>query len=129
MFDLVEELGGRIVLDATDIGERGMPEPFDHDQVRHDPLGALVAAYFGGITHAFRRPNSALYHWLKDRLTDRGVKGIILPRCLGCDTWHAEQHRIKQETNLPVLDLVLADGADSKAHMAGRLQAFMEMLA
>ena len=128
LFDSIEQFGGRVVLDATDHGQRGLPARFDPGGLQDDPLDALVEAYFGGIAHAFRRPNTALYDWLAQHLAGGTIKGIIYRRSIGCDIWHAEQYRIRQETNLPGLDLVLADETDSEGQATGRLQAFLEML-
>ena len=49
IFDLIEQLGGRVVLDGTEGGERTMPARFDPERVREDPLGELVRAYFDTI--------------------------------------------------------------------------------
>ena len=71
LFDLVEECGGRIVLDATETGQRGVRGPFDRRRLLEDPLMELAEAYFR-IPDASRRPNSELYQWLKDQLARAG---------------------------------------------------------
>ena len=58
-FDLVERAGGRIVLDATEHGQRTLPRPFDPARVAAEPLEELADAYFDGIPDAFRRPEHA----------------------------------------------------------------------
>ena len=45
-FNLIEQAGGRVVLDATEGGERTMPRPFDQAKVASDPLQELADAYF-----------------------------------------------------------------------------------
>jgi hypothetical protein len=57
LFDLVEEAGGRIALDATETGRRGQPRPFDRRRIAEEPLMELADAYLG-IADASRRPNS-----------------------------------------------------------------------
>ena len=57
-FDLVERAGGRVVLDATEGGERTLPRPFDPARLAADPFEELADAYFDAIPDAFRRPNS-----------------------------------------------------------------------
>ena len=47
-FDLVEQAGGRVVLDATEGAERTMPRRFDPARVASDPLRELADAYFDG---------------------------------------------------------------------------------
>ena len=88
--------GGRVVLDATEGGQRTMPRRFDPARVASDPLQELADAYFDGIPDAFRRPNSRLYEWLGRELAARHVQGIIFRRYLWCDLWHAELQRLKQ---------------------------------
>jgi benzoyl-CoA reductase/2-hydroxyglutaryl-CoA dehydratase subunit BcrC/BadD/HgdB len=129
LFDMVEQLGGRIVLDATETGERGMCLPFDRRRLADDPLTELARAYFGGIHDASRRPNSELYRWLKRELVGRAVRGIILRRYVWCDIWHAEFGRLKDWTHLPVLDMDSAgDYEMQRARTSNRIRAFLEML-
>ena len=78
-FDLVEHAGGRVVLDATEGGERTLPRPFDPARLAADPLEELADAYFDGIPDAFRRPNSRLYEWLGRELAARQVARNHLP--------------------------------------------------
>ena len=78
LFDVVEECGGRIVLDATETGQRGLPGPFDRRRLTEDPLMELAQVYFR-IPDASRRPNSELYRWLKDELARAGASRHPLP--------------------------------------------------
>lgn len=129
IFDMVEQFGGQIVLDATETGERGMCTPFDRRRIRDDPLFELANAYFNGIPDASRRPNSELYKWLKARLGDRTVRGIIFRRYIWCDTWHAELWRLKEWTELPVLDIDVGGDNETHQHRApNRIRSFLEML-
>ena len=129
MFDVVEDFGGRIVLDATETGERGMCARFDRRRLQLDPLIELSEAYFGSIPDASRRPNSQLYNWLKYELTGRGVRGIIFRRYIWCDIWHAELYRLKQWSGLPVLDMdVSGDQKTLSLQTTQRIGAFLEML-
>jgi benzoyl-CoA reductase/2-hydroxyglutaryl-CoA dehydratase subunit BcrC/BadD/HgdB len=129
LFDIIEQSGGRIVLDATETGERGICARFDRRRIHDDPLLELADAYFGGIQDASRRPNSELYKWLQRELVTRGVQGIIFRRYLWCDMWHAELRRLKDWTNLPVLDIDTAgDNETDEYRTANRICAFLEML-
>ncbi|HUT45325.1 MAG TPA: 2-hydroxyacyl-CoA dehydratase family protein [Sedimentisphaerales bacterium] len=129
LFDLIEQSGGRIVLDATETGERGLCVPFDHRRLRDEPLMELADAYFGGIRDASRRPNSELYKWLQRELASRDVQGIIFRRYLWCDIWHAELRRLKDFSNLPVLDIDTAGDNDiEQQRTVNRIRAFLEML-
>jgi benzoyl-CoA reductase/2-hydroxyglutaryl-CoA dehydratase subunit BcrC/BadD/HgdB len=124
---LVAEYGGQVVLDGTDEGERAQPARFDRRRLQDDPLGELVSAYFGSIPDVFRRPNSELFTWLKRKVTERGVQGVILARQVWCDQWHAEVQRLRESLDIPLLDLDL-DGEPCGARAHTRIQAFMESL-
>jgi benzoyl-CoA reductase/2-hydroxyglutaryl-CoA dehydratase subunit BcrC/BadD/HgdB len=129
LFDMIESFGGRIVLDATETGERGLCAPFDRRRLREEPFMELAGAYFNGIHDASRRPNNELYKWLKIELTDRAVRGIIFRRYVWCDMWHAELHRLKDWAGLPVLDIDTAgDNEMERQRTTNRIRAFLEML-
>ena len=129
ILDIAEQAGGRIVLNAAETGERGMCAPFDRRRLRDGPLMELANAYFGGIQDASRRPNSELYKWLKSKLTDREVRGIIFHRYVWCDMWHAELQRLKDWTDLPVLDIDTTGDNETRLHRtANRIRAFLETL-
>jgi len=129
IFDIVEQAGGHIVLDASETGQRGMCAPFDRRGLREKPLLELASAYFCGIQDASRRPNSGLYKWLKSRLADTRARGIIFHRYLWCDMWHAELQRLKDWTELPVLDIDTAgNNQTSKQRTTNRIRAFLETL-
>ncbi|UCC96678.1 MAG: 2-hydroxyacyl-CoA dehydratase [Phycisphaerales bacterium] len=129
LFDMVEQLGGRIVLDATETGDRGMCPEFDRARLRKDPLRELARAYFGSIPDASRRPNSDLYEWLERELIGRAVRGIIFRRYLWCDLWHAELGRLKDRIELPVLDIDSAgENHLERPRISNRIRAFLEML-
>lgn len=128
IFDLVEQAGGTIVLDATAGGEMTMAPPFDRARLAGDPMGELIDAYFGRIPHAMRRPNSQLHEYLNRELTARGARGLIYRRYQWCDTWHGEAGRLKDSLPAPVLDLVAGDDESDRAYLLTRIQAFVEML-
>ena len=128
LFDMIEQSGGRIVLDATETGERSMCAPFDRRRLRNEPRMELADAYFGSIPDASRRPNSDLYSWLNHELSGRGVKGIVFRRYVWCDMWHAELRRLKDWTDLPVLDIDTAGDNQTDHRTANRIRAFLEML-
>jgi len=128
LFDLIEEAGGHVALDATDSGERTLPAPFAADRLHTAPLEELADAYFGHIPHAFRRPNDALYQWLGRELARSGAKGLIVRRYVWCDTWHAEVERLREWASVPVLDLDVNGGGDAEGRAANRIQAFIEAL-
>ncbi len=127
--DHVERAGGRIVVDATEGGERTLPGLVDRERLQDDPLDELVRIYFDTIPDVFRRPNTGLYEWLDKRLSLQAVRGIILRRYPFCDLWHAELHRLREWNDVPVLDIDVSTGQESEASRTlGRVEAFLEML-
>ena len=129
LFEVVERLGGRVALDATEGGTRMLPAPFDSQRVVEDPLGELVRAYFATTPDVFRRPNDPLYTWLAHQFRDRGVRGVLFRRYVWCDLWHAELVRLRQWSPVPVLEIdVNHDDHGVPPRIAGRVEAFLEML-
>jgi benzoyl-CoA reductase/2-hydroxyglutaryl-CoA dehydratase subunit BcrC/BadD/HgdB len=128
LFDVIEEAGGAVVLDATTTGERTLAGPFDRRTLRDDPFNVLVDAYFGHIPDAFQRPNSRLYAWLRKEIADRGVKGILFKRFTWCDTWHGEVQRMKEWSHLPLLSIDTGDDDRIQERIASRIHAFLEVL-
>ncbi len=128
LFDLVEQAGGVVALDATETGERGRPPPLDGRFLAEDPFGCLVDAYFGAIPDAFRRPDTALYDWLGAAFRERNVRGILLRYYAWCDVWRAEARRIKDWADVPLVAVsCAADGSDT-AHLRTRIDALIEMI-
>jgi benzoyl-CoA reductase/2-hydroxyglutaryl-CoA dehydratase subunit BcrC/BadD/HgdB len=129
IFDLLEEIGGRVVLDASEGGERTLPRPFDSARLAADPIEELADAYFRHIPDVFRRPNQGFYHWLGDALAARRVRGILFRRYVWCDLWHAELQRLKQWSPVPVLEIDVGyDDHGAWNRLRGRVEAFLEML-
>jgi benzoyl-CoA reductase/2-hydroxyglutaryl-CoA dehydratase subunit BcrC/BadD/HgdB len=129
-YDVLETAGGRVVLDATEGGERTMPKRFDPRKVAADPLQELADVYFDSLPDAFRRPNHRLYEWLGVELAARQVRGLVFRRYVWCDLWHAELKRLKDWSPVPVLELDVGDDdLSARSRMTGRLEAFLEMLA
>jgi benzoyl-CoA reductase/2-hydroxyglutaryl-CoA dehydratase subunit BcrC/BadD/HgdB len=127
LYDVIEQYGGRVALDATDYGERGLPEPFDPRLMAEDPFEAMASAYLQ-IPHVRQRPNESLFRWLAENMERRQVQGLILRRSLWCDLWHAEVARIKDWAPVPVLDLDLDVDTTIPERAKGRIAAFLEML-
>ena len=126
VFDLIEQAGGHVVLDATDGGERAQPEPFDRRRIGRTPLAELADAYFGTIPHAFRRPNSTLFEYLAYQVAARAVRGIIFRRYAWCDTWNAELPRLRQCVDVPVLDMDFGAEGQDRGRKLCRVEALLE---
>jgi benzoyl-CoA reductase/2-hydroxyglutaryl-CoA dehydratase subunit BcrC/BadD/HgdB len=128
IFDLIEEGGGRVVLDATESGERTMPRFPTRRGLDDDPFSSLVEAYFGRIPDVFQRPNSRLYGWLKRQMAERRIRGIILRYYTWCDKWHAELQRMKEWSSTPVLGISAGADETVDGHTVSRIESFLELL-
>ena len=136
LLDAIEKAGGRVVLNATEAGERSLwpASPLDEAQpsagAPAQPEAALQAlfarSYLANCVDVFQRPNTRLYAWLRARLTARKARGIILWHYVGCDLWRAEAQPMREAFGLPVL-LLDADEAAPRRN-TGRLEAFLESL-
>lgn len=129
VYSLIRKSGGSVVLDGTEGGTRTMPARFDRRRLRDSPLRELTDAYFGSIPGAFRRPDDLLYSWVTREVRASGARGVILVRYVWCDLWTAHAERLADATGLPVLEVDLSDDASQERRIAGRIDAFLEILA
>jgi hypothetical protein len=126
VLDVIERAGGRVVLNATEAGERSL---WATSNPGSEPaLQALTRAYLDHCVDVFQRPNTRLYDWLKQRLIARNVRGILLWQYLGCDLWRAEAQSLREAFGLPVLLLEADEAASDSLRQSGRIQAFLESL-
>ncbi len=126
LFDLVTTAGGRVALNATELGERCLVPPVPDSGGRADPLGVLADHYFENCIDVFRRPNLQLYAWLSARLAQRHIRAILLWAYLHCDLWRAEAQTLRERFNLPVLMVEAQDVASTPARVLNRLGALVE---
>ena len=129
ILDRLESAGARIALNATDFGERCLPDSPDAEALIDNPLAELARMYFGSLPHAFRRPNTMMVDYLERMLAERECRGVVYRRTPWCDTWNAEIHRLREQTALPVLELDFCGEGDSDSRTTGRIEAFLETLA
>ena len=125
LLDAIEKAGGRVVLNATEAGERSLWSAPPLGQAQLD-LARLARGWLANCVDVFQRPNTRLYDWLRERLTARKVRGIVLWHYVGCDLWRAEAQPMRAAFGLPVL-LLDADEAMPQRN-TGRLEAFLESL-
>jgi hypothetical protein len=126
VLDTIERAGGRVVLNATEAGERTLMS-LDLNKAG-DPRDMLARRYVQGCVDVFQRPNTRLYAWLKERLTARQARGIVLWHYVGCDLWRAEAPSLREAFGLPVLLLQAEEAQADSLRNAGRIQAFVETL-
>jgi benzoyl-CoA reductase/2-hydroxyglutaryl-CoA dehydratase subunit BcrC/BadD/HgdB len=130
----IEALGGTVVLNATETGERtlaprGLPRSVRHECDHVERMAEeLAQCLLEQCVDVFQRPNTPLYAWLEPRLAERKVQGIILWHYLGCDLWRAEAESLRETFKLPLLLLEAGESDSLSQRNLGRLQAFLEML-
>jgi benzoyl-CoA reductase/2-hydroxyglutaryl-CoA dehydratase subunit BcrC/BadD/HgdB len=128
LFDAIESAGGRVVLKATEPGERSLLPPIPRRSEREPLLATLADHYFDHIVDVFQRPNSRLYDWLAPRLAERDVRGIVLWIHIGCDLWRTEAASLREVFGLPLLMLESHELHAGSLRDASRLAAFIESL-
>jgi hypothetical protein len=134
VLDAIENAGGSVVLNATEAGERCLGPGFSPQQAPvkactlSDLVRLLTRSFLDNCVDVFQRPNTRLYGWLKERLADRKVRGIVLWHYVGCDLWRAEAQPLREAFGLPVLLLDANEAAGDASRQAGRIQAFLESL-
>jgi benzoyl-CoA reductase/2-hydroxyglutaryl-CoA dehydratase subunit BcrC/BadD/HgdB len=126
--DELEAAGARVVLNATETGERSLGPAFDDGVSAPPPFDALVRGWCKNMVDVFQRPNTRLYSWLKPRLADRRARGIVLWHFTNCDLWRAEAPTLRETFGLPVLPLETGGEAGAEPRERNRLQAFVESL-
>lgn len=128
LLDEIEAAGGRVVLNATETGERSLSPAFGFKAGANHPFDALVHDCCENLVDVFQRPNTRLYSWLKPRLASRQVRGIMLWHFIGCDLWRAEAQTLREIFGLPVLLLEAGGEPGNTPRELNRLQAFVETL-
>jgi benzoyl-CoA reductase/2-hydroxyglutaryl-CoA dehydratase subunit BcrC/BadD/HgdB len=137
LFREIERLGGIVVLNATETGERSLaPRTPEGTGVSDAPAGEgggstareLSRILLEQCVDVFQRPNSRLYAWLEPRIVKRRVQGIILWHHVGCDLWRAEAESIREAFKLPLLLLEAEDTGSIDQRTISRVQAFLEAL-
>lgn len=124
--EFLEARGVRVALDATSDGERRLPLFPGEARIDGDPFTVMVDGYFDSVTDVFQRPNTRLYDWLRPRVRERGIRGIILWNYAWCDLWRAEANRLREEFPMPVLHLDAGEAFTPS--METRVEAFLEIL-
>lgn len=127
IYDLLEQLGAEVVLDATEAAERSLPAPFDEAAMLANPLAELARAYFDTIPDAFRRPDTLLHEYLGRELRRRGARGVILVRCAWCDHWHAQYGRLKETLGLPLVEIDLGGRDDQLQRTRTRIETLVDI--
>jgi benzoyl-CoA reductase subunit C len=128
LMEIIEELGGEVVLDDLAMGARYHWEPVSENG---DPLEALSRRYVGLIPFAGRYPMETRAKTLVELCKDYQVAGAIIKTERYCDPYLYElplmEERFK-ESGIPVLSLDVEDIVAEAGRVRTRVQAFLETL-
>jgi hypothetical protein len=136
LFRILDELGAKIVLNATETGEcllgsnrssvRSLP-PAETRTV--DGLARAFAKYaLSRWIAVWQRPNSRLYEWLQAAVVERKPQAILLWHYTACDLWRGEAATLREVFGLPVLQLECGGVEGASPRLTGRLAALIESL-
>jgi len=126
IFDVIESAGGRVVLNATEPGERCLVPQLTLSTDNSDLQAVLADHYLDHCVDVFQRPNTRLYDWLAVRIAQRGVRAILLWVNLHCDLWRAEAQTLRNRFGLPVVMLEAHDIPANLNRVTTRLAALIE---
>jgi benzoyl-CoA reductase/2-hydroxyglutaryl-CoA dehydratase subunit BcrC/BadD/HgdB len=124
LIELVEQRAD-IVADFLCTGSRSFAEDVAETQ---DPVQGLAEFYYSRIPCMQRRPNDALYNYVRELAGARRVAGILYKTLLYCDPWNFEAKRLKTALGLPLLHLDTDYSKENREQVRTRVEAFLEML-
>jgi benzoyl-CoA reductase/2-hydroxyglutaryl-CoA dehydratase subunit BcrC/BadD/HgdB len=124
LLELVEQKAD-IVADFLCTGSRSFAEDAT---VTPDPMQGLAEFYYSRVPCMQRRPNDALYDYVRRLAGTRRVDGILYKTLLYCDPWNFEARRLKTTLGLPLLHLDTDYSKEHREQVRTRVEAFLEML-
>jgi benzoyl-CoA reductase/2-hydroxyglutaryl-CoA dehydratase subunit BcrC/BadD/HgdB len=128
ILDAIESAGGRVVLNATETGERSLGLEMPRPGRIAGSIDSLARFFFSRIIDVWQRPNTRLYDWVRERIEERNVRGIVLWHHVGCDLWRAEAASLREAFGLPILTLDSEQAYSDHPRLMHRIAAFMEIL-
>jgi benzoyl-CoA reductase/2-hydroxyglutaryl-CoA dehydratase subunit BcrC/BadD/HgdB len=127
LLDAIEAAGGRMVLNATEPGERCLIPLFPRTS-GVPALERLANHYFDHALDVFHRPDTRLARWLGDQIRGRCICGIVVWCQVGCDLWRAQATAFRDQFQVPTLMLDAADRHAISPREVNRVGAFVESL-
>lgn len=123
----LRRFGGSVVVDGLETGSRCYYDTkcILSSRGADAMISALAESCFSSIKDVARRPNSDFYRWLAVEIKKQTPKGILLVRNSWCDLWAIEAVRLRNHTELPLLELEFAS-TDLPASSLSRIEAFIE---
>ncbi len=128
--ELVEECGGLVVAMENCGGYKTVGLRIDENDLR-DPLLLLAEKYLA-IPCSVMSPNTKRLELLRKMAADFKVDGVIDLTWQACHTYNIESYQvaelIKDELNIPFIQLETDYSSSDQEILKNRLQAFLEML-
>lgn len=124
LIEIVED-SADIVADTVCTGSRWFNEEIT---VEEEPFAGLACFYFNRTPCACRRPNSALFDYIREQVKERKVQGIVNKSLLYCDAYRFEGKWLRQELGIPVLEVDGDYSQENRQQLRTRIEAFLEML-
>lgn len=123
---VIEEMGGRVVADATCLGDRVFILP--KSSAESDPIEFLYQHYIEDNLCPHRRPYTRLIEYVKGMIDRRKVDGIIYRSVKFCHPYGLAAMRFKSELKVPFLQLDDDLTLQAISSFRTRIGAFIEML-
>jgi len=127
--EIIEELGGLIVTDASCFGTMFFWESVE---LTEQPLDGIARAYLNRVPCP-RIPGThiARCNYIKEMVEAFDVDGVILEKMMYCSLWGGEEMSLQrdlQELNIPLLILDREYIPSGLGQLRTRVQAFLEMI-
>ncbi len=130
-FDIIEEMGGTVVADATCLGDRAFTPPEQQMGIKggvSNPMEFLYHYYVEENICPHRRPYTKLIDYVKTMIVQRSIDGVIYRSVKHCHPFGLAANRFKTELNVPFLQLDDDLTLQASSSFRTRIGAFMEML-
>lgn len=128
LLNMVEELGGSVVIDDLCSTTRTFWHPVEEDG---DPLGALAHHTIENPVCACMHPAEARFDYMLSLAREYNAQGIIYFNLMYCDPFLYEGTLFKkkfEEQGIPTTVLQAEHTSSSMGQLRTRVQAFLEML-
>ncbi len=89
----------------------------------------LADRAFKNIRCARSRPNTEMFQYISDSISETSSDGLILKTLKFCDLWFTERERFRSSMNVPVLVLDTSYGEGEAERQRNRVDAFLETIA
>ena len=130
--NLIEEMGGVVVIDESCVGERMLYDPVGHpERDLRSQLIALAARYLMPCICPSFAPNEDRLVTLKRMIKTHKIDGVIYHVLKGCVVYDFEVMRVERalkELHIPVVRIETDYSPEDVEQLRTRIEAFIEVL-